>query len=70
MTGTDDTMGTTGTPGQDGAAQTTDTDQPAGTGAEAAPATADDPGLPYDRRPTPDGPVHRAPGYSTGDTDR
>jgi hypothetical protein len=66
----DEAMGTTGTAGEAGASITTDTDKEPGIGEAAAPATADRPGTPYDELPGVDDPVHRAPGYSTGETDR
>jgi hypothetical protein len=68
-------MGTTGTPGEAGASAVLDPDRRVGA-AEGAPSpgtggAVDDPLLPFDRRPDEEaGPVHRAPGYSTGDADR
>lgn len=70
MTDEGATMGTTGTPDISGADAAEDPDRangsargvdsPMGDGGEL-----DRPGLPYDRPPAPDDPVHRAPGYST-----
>jgi len=66
----DQAMGTTATGGEAGASITTDTDKRPGIGEEAAPATAARPGTPYDVLPGTEDPVHRAPGYSTGEMDR
>jgi len=58
-------MGTTATPDKSGAAAIDEPDEP-----NAPPrghvhdgGEYDDPDLPFDRRPQPDDPTHRAPGY-------
>jgi hypothetical protein len=54
-------MGTTGAPDNSGAGAIDEPDQEIGVGADPKLPVLDDPDMPFDHRPQPDDPIHRAP---------